>query len=471
MKNRLFWKFFLAYVLIGIASFILIATIGSKMVETKLTETFSRRLYREADQIASSQDAIYISDADALEDIYDNLKALSLYQNSQIWLISTDGRILLDTSEAFSAEGSDTLSDFDPIALGSDYYTIGRFFGHFDHDVMSVMVPITSNLNIRGYVAVHMDMDDIYQSREQLLSSFYVLFLLLFLIFFVVLVLVVVFIYSPLKKIIRGAQEYASGNLEYTIPVRTNDEMGYLAHTLNYMSGELKRTDEYQRKFVANISHDFRSPLTSIKGYVEAILDGTIPPKMQEKYLNIVLFETDRLNKLTHSMLDLNRMSNTGFYLDITSFDINGVIKKTAATFEGICTAKRISIELLLTAEPLFVSADIGKIQQVLYNLIDNAIKFSPNNSTIRVETTERHGKVFVSVKDNGIGIPRESLSKIWERFYKIDASRGKDRKGTGLGLAIVKEIINAHKQNINVISTEGTGTEFVFSLDRSDRN
>lgn len=468
MKNRLFWKFLLAYVLIGVASFVLIATIGSKMVEKSLVETYSRRLYLEADQIASSQDAIYISDAEALEDVYDNLKALSQYQNSQIWLVGTNGRILLNTAESFSPDTSETLENFDPIDLGADYYTIGSFFDHFDYDVLSVMVPLASNLNIRGYVAIHMDMANVYESREDLLSSFYMLFLLLFLIFFVVLVLVVVFIYNPLKKIIRGAQEYASGNLKYTIPVHTNDEIGYLAHTLNYMSGELKRTDEYQRKFVANISHDFRSPLTSIKGYVEAILDGTIPPEMQEKYLNIVLFETDRLNKLTRGMLDLNRMDNTGFYLDITAFDINAIIKKTAATFEGTCTAKHISIELLLTAEPLYVSADMGKIQQVLYNLFDNAIKFSPNHSTVRAETIERHGKVFVSVKDNGIGIPRESLSKIWERFYKIDASRGKDRKGTGLGLAIVKEIVNAHKQNINVISTEGTGTEFVFSLDRA---
>ena len=231
--------------------------------------------------------------------------------------------------------------------------------------------------------------------------------------------LVLFFIYRPLKKIIRGAQEYASGNLDYNIPWHSGDEMGYLAQTLNYMSDELKRTDEYQRKFVANVSHDFRSPLTSIKGYVEAILDGTIPPEMQEKYLNIVLFEADRLNKLTRSMLALNRMDNKGFYLDIRDFDINTVIKNTAASFEGTCTAKRISIELLLSAEKLYVSADKMKIQQVLYNLIDNAIKFSPNHSTIRVETTERHDKVFVSVKDNGIGIPRASLSKIWRDFTR----------------------------------------------------
>ena len=468
MQRRLFWKFFLAYILIGIASFILIATLGSRMVEQTLIETSSRRLYLEADRIASSQGSTFISDEGTLEGIEENLSALAQYQNSQIMLISPEGEILVDTGREADADAPSSLKAFDPLALGSGYYTIGRFFDYYDHEVLSIMVPITSNLDIRGYVAIHMDMSDIYADREALLSRFYLLFLILFLIFFLVLVMVLLFIYRPLKKIIRGAQEYASGNLDYNIPCSSNDEIGYLAQTLNYMSDELKRTDEYQRKFVANVSHDFRSPLTSIKGYVEAILDGTIPPEMQEKYLNIVLFETDRLNKLTRSMLALNRMDNKGFYLDIKDFDINTVIKNTAASFEGTCTAKRISIELLLSAEKLYVSADMLKIQQVLYNLIDNAIKFSPNHSTIRVETTERHEKVFVSVKDSGIGLPRESLSKIWERFYKIDASRGKDRKGTGLGLAIVKEIISAHKQNINVISTEGIGTEFVFSLDRA---
>ena len=125
----------------------------------------------------------------------------------------------------------------------------------------------------------------------------------------------------------------------------------------------------------------------------------------------------------------------------------------------------QFSFELILTGETLFVNADMSKIQQVLYNLIDNAIKFSHADSTITIETTERNEKVFISVKDTGIGIPKDSLKKIWERFYKTDASRGKDKKGTGLGLAIVKEIIQAHNENINVISTEGVGTEFIFTL------
>lgn len=468
MKQRLFWKFLIIYILIGIAGFVMIATLGSRVTEKALVDTRSMSLYREASRIATYQASRYYTGDSSLEDTYANLTALADFQDTQIWLVSTDGEIFLNTSEALSPEDTNVLEDFDPIDLGSDYYTIGRFFGYFNSDMLSVMVPVTSRLNIQGYVAVHLPMNQIYQEREVLLGRFYILFLLLFLLFLSVLILVVFTVNRPLKKIIRGAQEYAAGNLEYNISVASNDEMGYLARTLNYMSDEMNKTGEYQRKFIANVSHDFRSPLTSIKGYVEAILDGTIPPEMQERYLKIVLFETDRLNKLTRSMLTLNNVDAKGYLLDITDFDINTVIKDTAASFEGTCTSKHISIELLLAAETLYVSADYGKIQQVLYNLIDNAIKFSRNDSSIQVETTERHGKVSVSVRDHGIGIPRNAISKIWDRFYKIDSSRGKDRKGTGLGLAIVKEIINAHNQNINVVSTEGAGTEFVFTLDKA---
>ena len=146
-------------------------------------------------------------------------------------------------------------------------------------------------------------------------------------------------------------------------------------------------------------------------------------------------------------------------------FDINKVIKQTAASFEGICTKKHITIRLIFDIPEIYVYADKDKIEQVLYNLSDNAIKFSPNNSSIYIETYIRGDKVFISVKDNGIGIPKESLSKIWDRFYKTDLSRGKDKKGTGLGLSIVKEIISAHDEHINVISTPGIGSEFSFSL------
>ena len=247
--------------------------------------------------------------------------------------------------------------------------------------------------------------------------------------------------------------------------------MGYLSASLNYMAAQLKDMEDYQKKFIANVSHDFRSPLTSIKGYVEAIVDGTIPQELQGKYLNIILFETERLTDLTKDLLTLNEFDTKDLLLDKTNFNLHDTIKHTAASFEGTCTSKKISIELLFDPRIQNVFADRGKIQQVLYNLLDNAIKFSNPDSSIVLETTERNGKVFVSVKDSGIGIPKKSLTKVWERFYKSDLSRGKDKKGTGLGLAIVKEIIQAHGENINVISTEGVGTEFIFSLTKSSEN
>ena len=440
MRRTLYRKLILIYVILAIAGFTLISTVGSRMVEDSLVSSASTSLYREATQIASKQGDLYYHSERSLTDLYNSLSALASYHNSQIWLINADGEILLNTAAALDEENPEIINGFDPVAL-----------------------------RINGYVAIHLPLQDVYQQRESLLARIDFLFLLVFGLSFVILIFFSLVVYRPLKKIINGAKEYASGNLTHKIDVKSHDEMGYLASTLNYMSGELNKTGEYQRKFVANVSHDFRSPLTSIKGYVEAILDGTIPPEMQEKYLKIVLFETERLHKLTQSLLTLNDIDDKGNMLDLTSFDINAVIKDTAASFEGTCTKKRISISLILASRTLYVCADMGKIQQVLYNLIDNAIKFSNNDSTITVETTEKHGKVFVSVKDTGCGIPKASITKIWERFYKLDASRGKDRKGTGLGLSIVKEIITAHNQNINVISTEGVGTEFIFTLAKGE--
>lgn len=293
----------------------------------------------------------------------------------------------------------------------------------------------------------------------------YIVILIIYVLSFIILLGVHFLIYRPLVKITNAAKQYASGNLDVVIPVNTQDEIGYLSASLNYMSSQLKDMEYYQKKFVANVSHDFRSPLTSIKGYVEAMADGTIPPEMQGKYLNIILFETERLTDLTRDLLTLNEFDTKDLLLDKTDFDIHEVIRNTAASFESTCTAKKISIELLLATRTLYVHADRHKIQQVLYNLLDNAIKFSNPESTITIETTPRGDKVYTSVKDYGIGIPKSSINKIWERFYKSDLSRGKDKKGTGLGLSIVKEIIQAHNENINVISTEGVGTEFIFSL------
>ena len=310
-------------------------------------------------------------------------------------------------------------------------------------------------------------MSVIIREKESYLVSSYVALIALGMLVLILSAAHWLIIYRPVQKLCRAAGAYASGNYDRQLQMNRDDELGAVAHTMDFMAQSLKESEDDQRKMISNISHDFRSPLTSIKGYIEAILDGTIPAELQEKYLNIVLRETERLTKLTSSLLALNSMDPRQNRLDKTDFDINTVIKNTAASFEGTCTAKRITIDLLFSDWNSMVCADMGKIQQVLYNLIDNAIKFSPPDSVITIETTEKYEKVFVSVRDTGVGIPKGSLKKIWERFYKTDQSRGKDKKGTGLGLAIVREIIQLHNENINVISTEGVGTEFTFSLSK----
>ena len=461
MTRSLYTKLLLGYLLFGLLGFITIATFSSDMTYRHLVEQKSEALYDEASLIAENCSAVYQGKQLDLATAYPQLDAVAAYLDSEIWILDRDGNITADSSRRNTGR---LIENFDPTARGNRLYIIGRYYNHFDSDVLSVSAPITGNMTTYGYVVIHMPMSNVLAEQYDFLNIIYITSGIIFALSLIILLVFTKYVYLPLKKITDGANEYAAGNLAHDIPVTSHDEMGYLASTLNYMSDELNEMEEYQRKFIANISHDFRSPLTSIKGYLEAILDGTIPEELYQKYLNIVISETERLNKLTQSMLTLNSLDSKG-YLSRSNFDINRIIKDTAASFEGTCNAKGITFELTFSSNIQMVYADLGKIQQVLYNLIDNAIKFSHDNSVIYLQTSVRFEKVFISIKDTGIGIPRASQKKIWERFYKTDLSRGKDKRGTGLGLSIVKEIIQAHGENIDVISTEGVGTEFVFSL------
>ena len=466
MKHSLYYKFILGYLVFGLLGFASIATFSARLMNKNQVKNQAEAMYDEANLIASAYSSVYQGKKQDLDSVYPQLQAVAKFVRAEIWVVNRQGIIVVDSEQ--NKRAGTAIEGFDPTATGNKSYCTGAYYGLFPYDVLSVSAPITGNYNTYGYVLVHLPMSVIWEMSNSNLNVVYITVAILFILSLIILLVFTKTVYFPLQKITEGANEYAAGNLEYRIDLNTRDEMGYLAGTLNYMSGELNKTGEYQRKFVANVSHDFRSPLTSIKGYVEAILDGTIPPEMQEKYLRIVLMETERLNKLTSGLLTLNSFDTKKNRLDITDFDINAVIKDTVASFEGRCTARHISMELLFDARQQFVSADMGKIQQVMYNLLDNAIKFSPDNSVITIETTLRHEKVFISVKDQGVGIPRDSMKKIWERFYKTDSSRGKDKKGTGLGLSIVKEIIASHGEHINAISTEGVGTEFIFTLPKA---
>ena len=468
MKKRLTSMFFAAYILLGILGFFLVTFVGSHLLEARLEKSITSDIYQTAHRIAESDLVRHNITSTNVESVQNTLSLAANYPDTIIWIINSNGQIILSTRKDISPDHPIDLDGFDPASWGSNYYQIGDFYGYFHDSRLSTIAPITEHLNIRGYVAVHYLMSDLYQSRSSLLWIIQLLFVITYLMTAVLFLFYSFYIRKPLYAITKGASEFANGNLSYQIPVKSENELGYLAINLNYMADKLNRNGEYQRQFISNISHDFRSPLTSIKGYVEAMIDGTIPVEMQEKYLKIISYEAERLEKLTRGLLTLNELDIHKRMLNIQDFDINQTIKSTAASFEGTCTTRQILLELILSGQTLYAHADLEQIQQVLYNLLSNAIKFSPDHSTITIETTEKNGKIFVSVKDHGIGIPKSSLNRIWERFYKLDRSRGKDQKGTGLGLAIVKEIISAHGQHINVISTEGVGTEFIFTLEQA---
>ena len=465
MRSTLYLKFVIIYVIFGFLNIFIVATLTFSLTESPLESEMATSLYREANLVASRYLPSYFSEEIDASEVHLQLSGIEIQLEAAVWFVDKDGVVISSAVSNDYPSAPRQIEGFDPMESGGSQYQTGGYHGYFEEDVITVIAPVVFGYSPKGYLLIHKYISDSRNSQKILLRAAVITVFVIYLLSFMVLLAFQYFVYLPLRKITEAATQYASGNLDYEIPVNTEDEMGYLSASLNYMSSQLRDMEDYQKKFVANVSHDFRSPLTSIKGYVEAMADGTIPPELHEKYLKIILFETERLTDLTQDLLTLNEFDTKNMLLNKEVFDIHEMIKNVAASFEGTCTQKKISIEVIFPPKKLTVNGDKRKIQQVLYNLLDNAIKFSDSDSVVTIETSERGENIYTSVKDDGIGIPRTSLNKIWERFYKSDLSRGKDKKGTGLGLAIVKEAIQAHGENISVVSTEGVGTEFIFSL------
>lgn len=458
-------KVTIVYLLAILSVFLFVNLYGDKSVERAVTNRLKTEYSEQAALIAGEfGDRFYRSNA-SVQDVRNQLRLTDSVIDARIWIINRSGEILIDS------RGIEPIN----IAIRAGYLLENsynenvRIDGVFTEPMMLFGEPVIYDFVPRGYVFICIPMSRAKSDTVVYMNLINVGLLIISVVLLIAFAVIYMMAVYPTRRIRKAAMEYAKGNYEYPMSIVSHDEIRDLADTITYMVGEVRNVDDYQKKFIANISHDFRSPLTSIKGYAEAMKDGTIPYEFQGKYLDIILFEADRLTKLTSNLLDLNRIDSQGLMLDISSFDINQVIKNVAAAFEGICREKKIVIGLEFASFETYVDADMGRIQQVLYNLTDNAIKFSNSDSRVEIETEEKGSKVLVRVRDHGAGIPKDSIKKIWERFYKTDTSRGKDKKGTGLGLSIVKEVITAHDENISVISTEGVGTEFTFSLPLSE--
>lgn len=466
MKRSLTRKLAVSYLFIASVLFLLVNTVCSRWIEEKVFDAQEQTLYEETDKIIDRYVEQYYNNRITIKKLMEDIMPVAELLEVRLWIVSPAGRVVGDTAPL-----NDTVIELKELGgefgelLSETFHRNVYFRGIVGEPMLVVVVPITHQYMVKGYVCAMVTMDSVMQRAGTYVNYMNGCYLAVILVLLLVFIGIYCFMGIPLKKITTAARAYSLSNFEKKFTVHSEGEYRELADIINYMGDTMQRFHEYQREIIANVSHDFRSPLTSIKGYAEAIKDGTIPPEQQEKYLDVVLFEVERLTKLTSNLLTLNTFDRKGMLLQASEFDINDVIKKLACTFEGVCKKKHLVIQLVFSAKEIFVYADRGKIEQVIYNLVDNAIKFSRSDTAIQIGVEEKGRKAMISVKDEGIGISKEDLTKIWDRFYKSDSSRGKDKKGTGLGLSIAKEIITAHKENINVISTKGVGTEFIFTI------
>ena len=270
---------------------------------------------------------------------------------------------------------------------------------------------------------------------------------------------------QPIREMAQATRRYAEGDFDVRMrDYGRDDEVGELAASFNNMAETLQQTERQRREFIANISHELKTPMTTIAGYTDGILDGTIPPENERQYLQIISDESRRLSRLVRRMLDVSQLQAMDPLRGGSRFDVCESMRRVLISLEKKITDRQLDVEADIPDEPILVLGDKDLITQVIYNLLDNAAKFATPGSTLYLGVTTLDGKARVTVRNVGETISPEELPLLFERFHKSDKSRSEDKDGVGLGLYIVKTILEQHKEKINVTSENGV-TTFSFSL------
>ena len=399
------------------------------------------------------------------------ISSLSQITGNHIFLCDTSGTVVSCSDmniacdhigKVITGVSYDALNQGTPLDLVT---TLGGFYLK-PHYVVSEAIDTADGTEILGYVFVSADSGTIVERWDTFLwvllaASVAVMLLALGLAFMTSKRMA-----KPLEEMARATRSFAHGDFSVRVEDEDrDDEVGALVSAFNSMADSLERSEQRRNDFIANVSHELKTPMTTIAGFADGLLDGTIPKDQQDKYLVTIADETRRLSRLVRSMLDLSRMESAG--TDLTrrrEFDILETIISTLLNFEARATEKDLDVDLQLPENHVNVLADPDAITRVIYNLLDNAVKFAAEGSVLTVSLWKADGKAYVSVKDRGETIPESDLPFIFDRFHKSDRSRSLDRDGVGLGLYLVKRILDAHGEDIAVTSRGGV-TEFVFSL------
>lgn len=430
-----------------------------------------------ADEIARTASALYQSEGLDSWELRLVISSLSASSGNHIFISDSDGVIMLCSDKTLTCPHiGQQLSNnvMNLLATNGEIDQLSNLDGFYEATQFVVAKPISSSEGlIIGYVFLSSDTSSIVGAYR---TFFWVVLALFIAVALIAILLSLVFskkLTEPLDEMAIAARKFSHGDFSTRVANESHqtDEMGTLIDAFNEMADSLESNEKRREAFIGNISHELRTPMTTIAGFADGILDGTIPPEQEAKYLTAISDETKRLSRLVRNMLDVSQVQAK--ITDKTRrsvFDYTELILQTLLSFETRAEEKNLDMDLQLPEDHIFVLADSDAITQVIYNLVDNAIKFASKGSSITVMIYRKAGKVYTRVKDRGETIPPDDLPYIFDRFHKSDRSRSLDKEGVGLGLYLVKTILNSHDEDITVTSQDGV-TEFVFTLAEAEND
>ena len=490
MFKSVFTKYVTAFMVIIVISFSILAGIISAQtvkysvdtkrdtlyntanyIKIKLEDEISAILAASGDENAADDFSFieYINTTDNRRNISRDISTLARYTKNMIIMV-TDAEGGLLVTDDYTDPGTFLTHKVDAQVMGNiggaqSYQAETTLGGMFAESYLVYEVPVMAGTRVVGRVFVCSASAATNYFVELMIKmiimgSLWVMLAALIAVYFISEKII-----GPLKDMSHAAKSFALGKFDVRVPVVGHDEVAELAVAFNNMASSLEHLEDTRRAFLANVSHDLRTPMTSIAGFIDGILDGTIPPEKHTEYLTRISGEIKRLSRLVISLLDITRIQAGERKFNKTSFDICEMAREILISFEAKIEAKKLDVEFDCEAEKISAFADRDAIYQVLYNICDNAVKFSREGGKYRVRIVPKDRKINVSVYNEGQGIPEEDLAFVFDRFYKSDKSRGLDKSGAGLGLYIAKTIIDAHGEEIKVRSVWGEYCEFVFTL------
>jgi signal transduction histidine kinase len=465
MKKSIFSKLMVTYCIILVISYSLVAVFLSYWFYNNYYNQKRQSLISEGSNLSSMLSDYMQEDLENSQVVF-KLDSIDRLIDARIWILDKYGFVKMH-----SGEEADQIEDmqitgreFAIVSRGKIVVSRTAFSNMFGSKMLSVGVPVMEDGQVVGSVFLHSSVEGVSNTLERV---FFVIWTAAF--FAIIISAFIIYYFSdriiirPLEKINATAKAISKGEFDERVSLVSDDEVGDLAKSFNYMADSVQNLENMRKSFIANVSHELRSPMTSINGFIVGMQDGTIPQDKWPYYLDIVHGEIQRLIRLINNLLDLSSLESGKFSLNIGVFDINALIRERIIKFEDKINKKSINVDVIITEGKQNVAGDRDRIDQVLTNLIDNAIKFVPENGDLGISTELKDDKLLVSVYNSGKGISQEDIKYIWDRFHMGDKARSKGA-GTGLGLSIARQIINQHKENIWVESTENS-TVFTFTI------